>query len=200
MIIVPSMPDEARSFPRVTDVLSIIHDGLDDFRSTQHGRLIVDDKARIGEQVHRLIKMTIKDEEFDVKDYSSEVENRYEQWKEWSEENITEYYGTEIPVWSFKYKIKGTLDAIAKVIGSIGPVILDWKNALKINDEKVSLQTMMYELMAVEMGLMVPAKQRYCVQIFEDKVPKVTVYENRAGDIVDAIQLRCLYNRFGKRS
>ena len=87
--------------------------------------------AEIGTQVHTYIDRLLKDE--DVNDIPDQLEPAIQGFLKWRRKYIDwEYIGSELGVYSTKYSVAGTIDALFNTPD--GYVIVDWKTSSGIYD------------------------------------------------------------------
>ena len=87
--------------------------------------------AEIGTQVHTYIDRLLKDE--DVNDIPDQLEPAIQGFLKWRRKYIDwEYIGSELGVYSMKYSVAGTIDALFNTPD--GYVIVDWKTSSGIYD------------------------------------------------------------------
>ena len=87
--------------------------------------------AEIGTQVHTYIDRLLKDE--DVNDIPDQLEPAIQGFLKWRRKYINwEYIGSELGVYSTKYSVAGTIDALFNTPD--GYVIVDWKTSSGIYD------------------------------------------------------------------
>ena len=87
--------------------------------------------AEIGTQVHTYIDKLLKDE--DVNDIPHQLEPAIQGFLKWRRKYIDwEYIGSELGVYSTKYAVAGTIDALFNTPD--GYVIVDWKTSSGIYD------------------------------------------------------------------
>ena len=87
--------------------------------------------AEIGTQVHTYIDRLLKDE--DVNDIPDQLEPAIQGFLKWRRKYIDwEYIGSELGVYSTKYSVAGTIDALFNTPD--GYIIVDWKTSSGIYD------------------------------------------------------------------
>ena len=87
--------------------------------------------AKLGTQVHTYIDRLLKDE--DVNDIPDQLEPAIQGFFKWRRKYIDwEYIGSELGVYSTKYSVAGTIDALFNTPD--GYVIVDWKTSSGIYD------------------------------------------------------------------
>tara|TARA_Y100001951_G_C11256755_1_gene249884 strand:- start:2 stop:865 length:864 start_codon:yes stop_codon:yes gene_type:complete len=87
--------------------------------------------AKLGTQVHTYIDKLLKDE--DVNDIPHQLEPAIQGFLKWRRKYIDwEYIGSELGVYSTKYAVAGTIDALFNTPD--GYVIVDWKTSSGIYD------------------------------------------------------------------
>ena len=87
--------------------------------------------AKLGTQVHTYIDRLLKDE--DVNDIPDQLEPAIQGFFKWRRKYVDwEYIGSELGVYSMKYSVAGTIDALFNTPD--GYVIVDWKTSSGIYD------------------------------------------------------------------
>jgi len=90
--------------------------------------------ANFGTMMHKLIEITLKNEEFHKEKYDAKMINSIELFNKWldtKKDFVIE--SLEQHLWSSKYKYAGTCDCIAMIDGK--RYILDWKSSKAIYNE-----------------------------------------------------------------
>ena len=108
----------------------VLDTGMIDEILTSHTRE-AQRSAEIGTQVHTYIDRLLKDE--DVNDIPDQLEPAIQGFLKWRRKYIDwEYIGSELGVYSTKYAVAGTIDALFNTPD--GYVIVDWKTSSGIYD------------------------------------------------------------------
>ena len=108
----------------------VLDTGMIDEILTSHTRE-AQRSAEIGTQVHTYIDRLLKDE--DVNDIPDQLEPAVQGFLKWRRKYIDwEYIGSELGVYSTKYSVAGTIDALFNTPD--GYVIVDWKTSSGIYD------------------------------------------------------------------
>ena len=108
----------------------VLDTGMIDEILTSHTRE-AQRSAEIGTQVHTYIDRLLKDE--DVNDIPDQLEPAIQGFFKWRRKYIDwEYIGSELGVYSMKYSVAGTIDALFNTPD--GYVIVDWKTSSGIYD------------------------------------------------------------------
>ena len=120
-----TLPDFARDWPHVTDILGVRW-GENDFRDSQGGTEAFHAKGQLGREFHDLVHAHILHKDADIWP-SESIINRFNAWKRWWDSNGGKVIAVEFPVWSETYQYQGAPDLL--YLGPDGLVLPDWKNS-----------------------------------------------------------------------
>jgi genome maintenance exonuclease 1 len=152
-----------KSYPSVTTVLSSLSkDGILQWRKRvgeEEANKVSTKSSRRGTALHKLCEDYVNNERFYAKGAMPYVVEMFRGIKKDIDENVSEVYGNEIPLYSDTLKTAGRSDMFCEYEGV--PTIVDFKTSSKVKKEEwiesYFLQTTCYSMMIEEMyGLEVP--------------------------------------------
>jgi hypothetical protein len=174
-----SLEEARKSYPRVTQILSVIaNKGYDDFRASMgkaRADFVMDEKALFGIQVHALCKSyneaRIAGIPFDPVELSmtecfmTSACNAARRYIEWADKYVEKVLYSEAVVFSDKYYYRGTADVVLLMKGDKGYSIPDIKTTAVISPI-VDLQTAAYEV-AAEEYYGIEIQRRFAIRLTE---------------------------------
>lgn len=128
-------------FPSVTSKLhSVLSKGIGFeqwLRDTgNESKRIAKDASVSGSKIHDAINKIILGQSVNMEEYEKFDKKEWKKlsnWIDWVSHYNIKFLATEITVWSEKYKVAGTLDAICIIDGEVW--VLDWKTGNNIYDD-----------------------------------------------------------------
>jgi len=130
-----------------------------------------------GTKVHRLAELYAKDEYFPEPE--PELSGYVDSFKMWFDEMVEEVVSLEVRLYDNTLMITGAIDLVAKLKGSDGPVIVDYKTPANAS-KSWALQLSAYQnLYNIQKDNKEKVNRRIALQLMKDgKYPKIHEYTN----------------------
>jgi len=170
-----------KDYFRVTEALSAIHTGLNEFRERggEHAEFVIAEKGFYGTQVHSLCDAYNKSRiakapmpEIEEDKLFPDAIKTYHRYIEWVKKNVVRIMKSELTVYNDEYRYWGHLDQVMLMKGDGLPSVIDLKTPLQASptwDPQIEAYRRAYE----SMNKKNKTGRGFALKLAPDKPPRV---------------------------